>query len=146
MDLLLNEEYPGWLYAVNLGATTIWERWNSLDPSGKIAENGMNSLNHYAYGSVCAWMFRHLAGFQPLTAGCAKARLAPKPDLRLGSVSMLLNTPAGCWEVAWEALPDACCFRITVPFGCEAELSLAGFEPQALTPGTYSFTSGGETE
>ena len=52
-----NAEYPGWLYAVKLGATTIWERWNSLDETGKSAENGMNSLNHYAYGSIAQWLY-----------------------------------------------------------------------------------------
>ena len=50
--LLLNEEYPGWLHEVNLGATTIWERWNSLDENGQISSTGMNSLNHYSYGSI----------------------------------------------------------------------------------------------
>lgn len=48
--LLLNEDYPGWLHEVKLGATTVWERWNSLDENGDISSTGMNSLNHYAYG------------------------------------------------------------------------------------------------
>ena len=51
-DFLLQEGYPGWMYAVNLGATTVWERWNSVGPDGTISNTGMNSLNHYAYGSV----------------------------------------------------------------------------------------------
>ena len=143
VDLLLNEDYPGWLYAVNLGATTTWERWNSLDANGKIAENGMNSLNHYAYGSVCAWMFRHLAGFQPLTAGCAHVRLEPRPDARLGRVEMSLRTAAGLWSVGWEADGDGWRFRIAVPFGCEAELCMPGYEITVLKPGTYAFTIGG---
>lgn len=50
--LLLNEEYPGWLHEVKLGATTVWERWNSLDENGRISSTGMNSLNHYSYGAV----------------------------------------------------------------------------------------------
>ena len=60
--LLLNEEYPGWLSEVKLGATTVWERWNSLLDDGTISGIGMNSMNHYAYGSVLEWMFRHAAG------------------------------------------------------------------------------------
>ena len=58
--LLLNEEYPGWLHEVKLGATTVWERWNSLDEDGKISSTGMNSLNHYSYGAILEWMFRHV--------------------------------------------------------------------------------------
>ena len=53
-DLLSYEGFPGWLYAVNLGATTIWERWNSVLPDGSISGTGMNSLNHYAYPGACA--------------------------------------------------------------------------------------------
>ncbi len=60
--MLLSEEFPGWLYAVNLGATTIWERWNSLEADGTISGTGMNSLNHYAYGSVCEAVFAHICG------------------------------------------------------------------------------------
>lgn len=60
--LLLNEEYPGWLYEVKLGATTVWERWNSLDENGHVSSTGMNSLNHYSYGAVLEWIFRHAAG------------------------------------------------------------------------------------
>ena len=60
--LLLNEEYPGWLHEVKLGATTVWERWNSLDENGRISSTGMNSLNHYSYGAVLEWIFRHVPG------------------------------------------------------------------------------------
>jgi alpha-L-rhamnosidase len=76
-DLLLNEEYPGWLYAVKLGATTIWERWNSVLPDGSLSGTGMNSLNHYAYGSIVAWLYRDVAGLIPLAPGFREARLAP---------------------------------------------------------------------
>ena len=47
-DFLFFEGFPGWIYAVNLGATTIWERWNSILPDGQISGTGMNSLNHYS--------------------------------------------------------------------------------------------------
>ncbi|MFR8351876.1 MAG: hypothetical protein ACLVB1_03490 [Blautia obeum] len=59
--LFMKEDYPSWLYAVNMGATTIWERWNSIKPDGTFDESGMNSLNHYAYGSVGDWMYRKVA-------------------------------------------------------------------------------------
>jgi alpha-L-rhamnosidase len=84
-DLLLNEDYPGWLYEVNLGATTIWERWNSLNPDGSVSSTGMNSLNHYAYGSVLEWICRYAAGLNQAEDGIGfqKALIRPYPDVRL---------------------------------------------------------------
>ncbi|MBI5958957.1 MAG: family 78 glycoside hydrolase catalytic domain, partial [Chloroflexi bacterium] len=81
--LLLNEDFPSWLYAINLGATTIWERWNSLNPDGSISSTGMNSLNHYAYGSIVEWMYRDMCGLNPSSGndgvtGFRHARIAPK--------------------------------------------------------------------
>ena len=70
--LLLNEEFPGWLREVKLGATTVWERWNSLLDDVTISGISMNSMNHYAYGSVAEWVFRHAAGlnFRDGVIGC----------------------------------------------------------------------------
>ena len=64
--LFLNENYPGWLYEVNMGATTVWERWNSVMPDGHMSSTGMNSLNHYAYGAVMEWVCRDAAGLAPV--------------------------------------------------------------------------------
>lgn len=76
--LLLKEDYPSWLYAVNKGATTIWERWNSILPSGYFDESGMNSLNHYAYGSIGDWMYGKLAGIGLLEPGYKKIAIKPQ--------------------------------------------------------------------
>lgn len=64
INMFENQQYPGWLYTVNLGATTIWERWNTVLPDGKINSQGMNSLNHYAYGAVANWMYSYLLGLK----------------------------------------------------------------------------------
>ncbi|MCL1909332.1 MAG: family 78 glycoside hydrolase catalytic domain, partial [Kiritimatiellaeota bacterium] len=77
MKLLLREDYPSWLYEVNLGATTVWERWNSVLPDGTCSGTGMNSMNHYAYGSIVEWMYRNLAGLRPAAPGFRKALIAP---------------------------------------------------------------------
>ncbi|MBR0419871.1 MAG: family 78 glycoside hydrolase catalytic domain [Erysipelotrichaceae bacterium] len=63
--LLKQESYPSWLYEVNMGALSIWERWNSIDENGRFSSTGMNSLNHYAYGSVLSWFYRYVCGYQP---------------------------------------------------------------------------------
>ena len=75
--LFMKEDYPSWLYAVNMGATTIWERWNSIKPDGTFDESGMNSLNHYAYGSVGDWMYRKVAGLSQVEPGYKKFQVKP---------------------------------------------------------------------
>ena len=75
--LFMKEDYPSWLYAVNMGATTIWERWNSIKPDGTFDESGMNSLNHYAYGSVGDWMYRKVAGLSQLEPGYKRFQVKP---------------------------------------------------------------------
>ncbi|WP_302419715.1 alpha-L-rhamnosidase [Blautia marasmi] len=126
-DLLLNEEYPGWLYAVNLGATTIWERWNSLNEDGTVSSTGMNSFNHYSYGSIVEWMFRHVAGLNPVeeTPGFQKVEIKPVPDIRIGYMNMEYESAAGCYKIYWKAEDEShLSLRLTIPFGCQAELTL----------------------
>ena len=83
---LFQEGFPGWMHCVNLGATTIWERWNSVLDDGTISGTGMNSLNHYSYGSVMEYVFRDLAGIQPLEPGFTRVRFAPQPNRRVQEV------------------------------------------------------------
>lgn len=132
-DLLLNEEYPGWLYEVNLGATTIWERWNSMEPDGSVSSTGMNSFNHYAYGSIAQWICEYAAGLQPAQPGFRKAVIAPVPDARLGKVDFTYESAAGRYRVFWETL-DKTTLHLTVevPFGCQAELKLPYCSENAL--------------
>lgn len=144
-DLLLNEEYPGWLYEVNLGATTIWERWNSLEPDGTVSSTGMNSFNHYAYGAIAEWMFRYMAGLQPIETepGFRKVKIAPVPDVRISNMKMQYTSAAGTYGVSWEVLDaDTLHLRVEVPFGCGAELTLPySNEPrQMLTAGVFETT------
>ncbi|MBR3312682.1 MAG: family 78 glycoside hydrolase catalytic domain [Atopobiaceae bacterium] len=126
-DLLLNEEYPGWLREVKLGATTIWERWNSLDDDGVITGVGMNSMNHYSYGSIVEWLFGYAAGLRPDASepGFRRAIVAPIPSWRIGHLECEYTSSAGTWRVSWNCL-DENHLRIglTVPFGCTASLEL----------------------
>lgn len=125
--LLLNEELPGWLYPIKMGATTIWERWDSVMPDGKIAENGMNSLNHYAYGSIVSWMIGEAAGIQPLqhTPAYRQFRLAPEPNGRLQAMKAVYYSRAGRIESGWELLQDGrLLLTVRIPFNTTAELIL----------------------
>ena len=126
-SLFLREEYPGWLYEVNMGATTVWERWNSVLPDGHVSDTGMNSLNHYAYGAVMEWLFRDAAGIAPLmeAPGFRRARMQPHPDPRLGSVDFAYESAAGRYRSAWQVTGEReFDWQITVPFGGVAELAL----------------------
>lgn len=122
--LLLNEDYPGWLYEVNLGATTIWERWNSLLPDGSISSTGMNSLNHYAYGVIAEWIYCYVCGLRHVEegAGGKRMRFAPRPSRKLSSARVKYRSAAGDYDCGWEWKNDGIAFCLTVPFDCSVEL------------------------
>ena len=147
--LLLNEDYPGWLFAVNLGATTIWERWNSLDADGHITGIDMNSMNHYSYGAICEWLMNYAAGLSAATPGFARATVAPRVDWRLGSCAAEMDTAAGTYAVSWECVDEThLAVKVTVPFGGEAEVTLPlatesvyeALGGHVLAAGTYEVT------
>ena len=126
-EILHNEEYPGWLYEITLGATTVWERWNSMEPDGSVSSTGMNSFNHYAYGSVGEWMWRTLAGISPVEEcpGFRKALIRPVPDYKTSYVDAEYLSPAGTYRVKWKVLgADEVELQVEVPFDCEAVLEL----------------------
>ena len=130
-QLLMHEDYPSWLYAVKMGATTIWERWNSIRPNGKIGNLEMNSLNHYAYGSIMEWVYRNAAGIQPNeeAPGFRRVMLAPKPSWRLGWIDVAVDTAMGIYRSAWKIADDGKLgFHFEVPFGAKAKLVLPDAE------------------
>lgn len=125
--LLLNEEYPGWLSEVKLGATTVWERWNSLLADGTISGISMNSMNHYAYGSVLEWMFRHAAGINTTDTapGLRKVIFEPVLNWELRYVTASYDSPCGIYRCAWLLTDPAHVeLEVEVPFGGSAELRL----------------------
>lgn len=146
-QLLLNEEYPGWLYCVNLGATTIWERWNSVLPDGHMNPEGMNSLNHYAYGSILGWMYQYGAGICPKDAGWSTFHLAPQPDRRLGELHCEYRSNSGKITSEWKYQEDGTIvYKFTVPFGTKAVLQLTGEEAVELEAGEYEYIRPGEAQ
>ncbi len=140
-SLLLKEECPSWLYEVKMGATTIWERWNSVLPDGRLSDAGMNSLNHYAYGSIAEWMYRNMCGINPLEEkpGFKKILFRPEPDARLEWAECYLETASGRYEGGWRRKREGFCCKLTVPFDCEAEVRLPGLEPFEARAGSYEF-------
>lgn len=125
--LLLNEGYPSWLYAVNLGATTIWERWNSVLEDGSISDTGMNSLNHYAYGSIVEWMYRYMLGLNPVEKqpGFRHIIYSPMPEESFTWVKGTYDSAAGTYQSSWEYDENKeLKIKLVVPFNATATVIL----------------------
>jgi alpha-L-rhamnosidase len=131
--MLLCRDAPSWLYQVEMGATTVWERWDALRPDGSIhpgdMANGegahMLSFNHYAYGAVIDWVYRNVAGIAPTTdaPGYEHAIIAPRPVAGMDFARSTIETGFGRLAVDWTISGDSFAAEIVVPFGITAEVS-----------------------
>ena len=138
MRMLLREGFPGWLYQIRLGATTIWERWNSMLPDGTVNPSGMNSFNHYVYGSVGQFLYEGIAGLKGTAPGFSAVRFAPVIDARLGWCEAACDSVSGRWESEWRLNPDgSVAVRLLVPEGCFADIMLPDYDK-----GTFRVESG----
>lgn len=141
-DLLLNEQCPGWLYQVNCGATTTWERWDALRPDGTVNESKMSgdnmvSFNHYSFGSVGEFYYRYILGIQPLEPGYARISLQPFVDRRLGHAEGSYRSRRGEIRVAWQVEGDKIKIQVTTPG--ETRLTLPDGTVHMLEPGSYKY-------
>ena len=118
--LLLQTECPSWLYQVLMGATTVWERWDSMLPDGTINPGEMTSFNHYALGAVADWMHRSVAGLAPAAPGYREILVRPQPPEQLSYAEARHLTPYGLAAVRWERDGDDLALTITVPVGANA--------------------------
>ena len=124
---LFQEGFPGWMHCVNLGATTIWERWNSVLDDGTISGTEMNSLNHYSYGSVMEYVYRDLAGLRSLAPGFGRVCFAPQPTWHIQELEFAYESVSGRYVSYWRINEDGTLtVRFTVPFGCTAQALLPG--------------------
>jgi alpha-L-rhamnosidase len=139
--LLLQTECPSWLYPVTMGATTVWERWDSLRPDGTRNPGDMNSFNHYALGAVADWLHRRVAGLAPAEPGYRKLHIAPLPGPDLDHASAQLDTPYGRAEAGWRRAGAEITVHATVPGGATAAVHLpGGVGPLEVGPGTHRWT------
>ncbi len=135
-SLLLRREYPGWLYSVSRGATTVWEHWDGIKPDGSFWDDDMNSYNHYAYGCVADWVFGKACGIQPLEPGFARAKIEPHPDRRVQSMSAVLDTVHGRIRSAWKYTDSGIRYEIETPVQTEIIL---GNKKRVVEKGRYIF-------
>ncbi|MDN3496829.1 family 78 glycoside hydrolase catalytic domain [Planococcus sp. APC 4015] len=139
-ERLLNQtECPSWLYPVTMGATTVWERWDSLLPDGSVNPGEMTSFNHYALGAVADWLHRTVAGLAPAAPGYRRLRIAPVPLTSLDHASARHRTPYGEASVSWAR--DGSGVRVTavVPANTTADVVLPGQEPFEVGSGRHEW-------
>lgn len=135
MKIFMNEDLPSWLYAVNLGATTVWERWDSVLPDGSMNPEGMNSLNHYSIGAIMEWAYKYLVGIQPLSPGYQKVRIAPNFNYRLKQVAGHFDSIYGRIAVSYQIEKDnyhTIELKVNIPTGVQAKLELPRSEGQEI--------------
>ncbi|WP_329456943.1 glycoside hydrolase family 78 protein [Streptomyces sp. NBC_01497] len=136
--LLLQRGCPSWLYPVTRGATTIWERWDSLLPDGTVNPGEMTSFNHYALGAVADWLHTRVAGLSPAAPGWRRVRIAPCPGGGLTWARARHETPYGTAEVSWRIDGGRRLeTEFTIPIGTTAEVDLPGLDPYEVGPGRH---------
>ena len=127
---------------MTMGATTIWERWDSMLPDGTINPGEMTSFNHYALGAVADWIYKVIAGIQPAAPGYRAIRLAPTPGPGLDWAKGALETRQGRVECGWRRTDDGYTIDVLVPEGVAAELALPDGTGHVVRSGRHAFTSG----
>ena len=138
-DILFKQDCPSWLYAVNLGATTVWELWDGVNEDGSFNLFEMNSLNQYGFATIGDWLVKELAGLKALEPGYKKSRIAPRPVRGIPELRASYETPYGPLSV------ELCCrdgrirARVRIPANARAEVSLPGRETVELGSGEYDF-------
>lgn len=131
--LLLEKGCPSWLYPVTMGATTVWERWDSMLPDGTVNPGQMTSFNHYALGAVADWMHRTVAGLAPAAPGYREFTVRPLPYRALTHASARHLTPYGEASVSWRRENGRFRLDVVVPVGARATIHLPGEGWPALT-------------
>jgi alpha-L-rhamnosidase len=140
--LLLQTECPSWLYPVTMGATTIWERWDSMLPDGTINPGQMTSFNHYALGAVAYWMHQIIGGLVLLEPGYSKVLIAPQPGGDIHWARSSLETRHGKISVSWSREDDGPLdLDFSIPEGVTALVQLPGIHEQEFGSGRHRLTS-----
>ena len=134
--LLLQTECPSWLYPVTMGATTIWERWDSLLPDGSVNPGQMTSFNHYALGAVADWLHRTVAGLAPAAPGYRRIRICPVPGGGLTWARARHRTPYGPAECSWRIEDGSITVEVEIPPNTSAEVHLPGQPGDPLLVGS----------
>lgn len=138
--ILMKRSYPSWLYEVDLGATTVWERWDGILPSGEFHDPAMNSYNHYSYGAVAEFIYRRIAGLDVLEAGYKKFRIAPRLTKGLAHVRMEFDSVYGKIFSEYEVKEGKFTLKVEIPANTSAEIILPNGIVSEIGSGDYEFS------
>lgn len=132
--LLLQEDYPSWLYQITKGATTVWEHWDSIKEDGSFWSDDMNSFNHYAYGSIGEWLYKVIAGVNTdeYKPGYKHAIISPKPGAELSWVDFNFDCLYGEIQSFWKEENGLFTFVVTIPPNTTATIILPEARPSEV--------------
>ena len=139
--LLLEKENPSWLYPVTMGATTVWERWDSMLPDGSINPGEMTSFNHYALGAVVDWIHQVVGGIRPAQPGYARLRIEPVPGPGITWARTRYDAAAGEIAVDWRTGDDGFVLEARIPEGVPAEIVLPDGVTHEVVGGEHRFVA-----
>ncbi|KAH6671008.1 bacterial alpha-L-rhamnosidase domain protein [Halenospora varia] len=128
-SMLLEKKCPSWLYPVTMGATTVWERWDSMLPDGTINPGEMTSFNHYTFGAIAKFLYERVAGLQRQEPGWKRFRVAPCIGADFSSASASHLTSNGLISCSWETIlikdgNNHFKVEVSVPYGTSCEVVL----------------------
>ncbi|MEJ8638467.1 MULTISPECIES: alpha-L-rhamnosidase [Streptomyces] len=127
--LLHQRTFPSWGYQIDKGATTMWERWDSIRPDGGFQTPEMNSFNHYAYGSVGEWMYANIAGIAPGRAGYRQIVVRPRPGGEVTSARATFASLYGPVSTDWQQRPGGFTLSCSLPPNTTAEVWIPTNDP-----------------
>ncbi|MEV0323273.1 alpha-L-rhamnosidase [Streptomyces sp. NPDC050658] len=137
--LLAQRSFPSWGYQIDKGATTMWERWDSIKPDGSFQDAGMNSFNHYAYGSVGEWMYANIAGIAPAEPGFRKVLVRPRPGAGVTEAEGRFDALYGPIATHWKTDSEGFRLTLTLPANTTAEVWIPAARRSQVTHETAEF-------
>jgi hypothetical protein len=135
--MILKKDYPSWGYEIQHGATTMWERWNSIGPDGSFGDEGMNSFNHYAYGAVGDWMYQNIGAIKALEPGYKKIQVKPAVGGGLTHGSGHYDSVYGAIATDWKTEGDDLSLQVDVPVNTTADIVVPAANQYAVTEGGH---------
>jgi alpha-L-rhamnosidase len=138
--LLLQKTYPSWLYPVTMGATTVWERWNSMRPDSTFAPPSMTSFNHYAYGAIGNWLYTSVAGLTAAAPGYQKFTVRPQPGGDFTQANAQFETVYGPTQARWQTTANQIALDVTVPPNATATVYVPAASPNVVRESTRTLS------
>lgn len=136
-SMILEKECPSWLYPVTMGATTVWERWDSMRPDGSINPNSMTSFNHYALGSVATFMHEVIGGLKVLEPGYKNFEVRPQPGKDMSYCKVSHDSPYGKILIEWSLNDKNFNLEATIPLNTRAIIILPDGKSQNVGSGKH---------